>query len=70
VNWHYIDTGKPQQNGFIGSLSDNLRPSRQVPSQSLAQARWTLERCESSTHAVIVQTDDEEYKIQIRKLSL
>ena len=25
IEWHYIDPGNPQQNGFIGSFDDSLR---------------------------------------------
>ena len=28
VAWHYIDPGKPQQNGYIESFNGSLRPSR------------------------------------------
>ena len=28
VEWHYIDPGKPQQNGYIESFNGSLRPSR------------------------------------------
>jgi putative transposase len=27
VEWHYIDPGKPQQNGYIASFNGSLRPS-------------------------------------------
>lgn len=27
VDWHYIDPGRPQQNGFIESFNGSLRPS-------------------------------------------
>jgi len=25
VNWHYIDPGKPMQNGFVKSFNEELR---------------------------------------------
>ena len=28
VEWHYIDPGKPQQNGYTESFNGSLRPSR------------------------------------------
>jgi hypothetical protein len=28
VEWHYIDLGKPQQNGYIESFNGSLRPYR------------------------------------------
>ena len=28
VDWHYIDPGKPQQNGYIESFNGSLRPTR------------------------------------------
>ncbi len=34
------------------------------------KARRTLEQLEGSAHATLAQTDDKEYKIQARKLSL
>ncbi len=100
VDWHYIDPGKPQQNGFIesfnGSLRDellneeifdtlddvrrklalwrydynNLRPHSSLVNQTPAQARRALEQFEGSAHDALAQTDDEEYEIQTRKLSL
>ena len=39
VDWHYIDPGKPQQNGFIESFNGSLRPSRQIALQSPA-GQW------------------------------
>ena len=100
VDWHYIDPGKPQQNGFIesfnGSLRDellneeifdtlddarrklalwrydynNVRPHSSLGNQTPAEARRALEQFEGSAHAALAQTDDEEYEIQTRKLSL
>ncbi len=40
VDWHYIDPGKLQQNGFIESFNGSLRPSRQIALQSPA-GQWT-----------------------------
>ena len=40
VEWHYIDPGKPQQNGYIESFNGSLRPSRQIAVQSPA-GQWT-----------------------------
>ena len=100
VDWHYIDPGKPQQNGFIesfnGSLRDellneeifdtlddarrklalwrydynNVRPHSSLGNQTPAEARRALEQFEGSAHDALAQTDDEEYEIQTRKLSL
>ena len=100
VDWHYIDPGKPQQNGFIesfnGSLRDellneeifdtlddarrklalwrydynNVRPHSSLANQTPAEARRALEQFEGSAHDALAQTDDEEYEIQTRKLSL
>ena len=100
VDWHYIDPGKPQQNGFIesfnGSLRDellneeifdtlddarrklalwrydynNVRPHSSLGNQTPAQARRTLEQFEGSAHAALAQTDDQDYEIKTRKLSL
>ena len=100
VDWHYIDPGKPQQNGFIesfnGSLRDellneeifdtlddarrklalwrydynNVRPHSSLGNQTPVEARWALEQFEDSAQAALAQTDDEEYGIQTRKLSL
>ena len=100
VDWHYIDPGKPQQNGFIesfnGSLRDellneeifdtlndarrklalwrydynNVRPHSSLGNQTPAEARRALEQLEGSAHDALAQTDDEEYEIQTRKLSL
>ncbi len=100
VDWHYIDPGKPQQNGFIesfnGSLRDellneeifdtlddarrklapwrydynNVRPHSSLENQTPAEARQALEKFEGTAHDALAQTDDEEYEIQTRKLSL
>ncbi len=100
VEWHYIDPGKPQQNGFIesfnGSLRDellneelfdslddarrklalwrydynNVRPHSSLGNQTPAEARRALEQLEGSALDALAQTDDEEYEIQTRKLSL
>jgi putative transposase len=100
VDWHYIDPGKPQQNGFIesfnGSLRDellneelfetlddarrklallrygynNVRPHSSLKNQTPAEARRGLEYFEGSAHEALAQTDDQEYEIQTRKLSL
>lgn len=100
VDWHYIDPGKPQQNGFIesfnGSLRDellneeifdtlddarrklalwrydynNVRPHSSLGNQTPADARRALEQFDGSAHDALAQTDDEEYEIQTRKLSL
>ncbi|MEZ7813106.1 MAG: IS3 family transposase [Paracoccaceae bacterium] len=100
VDWHYIDPGKPQQNGFIesfnGSLRDellneeifdtlddarrklalwrydynNVRPHSSLGNQTPAEARRALEQFEGSTHDALAQTDNEEYEIQTRELSL
>ena len=89
VEWHYIDPGKPKQNGFIESFNGSMRaellneeifdtlddargklalwrydynnviPRSSLDNQTPAEARRALE-----------QTDDEEYEIQTRKLSL
>jgi len=100
VDWHYIDWGKPQQNGFIesfnGSLRDellneeifdtlddarrkpalwrydynNVRPHSSLGNQTPVEARRALEQFEDSAQAAFAQTDDKEYGIQTRKLSL
>ena len=100
VDWHYIDPGKPQQNGFIesfnGSLRDellneeifdtlddarrklalwrydynNVRPHSSLANQTPAEAHRALEQFEGSAYNVLAQTDDQEYEIQTRKLSL
>ena len=100
VDWHYIEPGKPQQNGFIesfnGSLRDellneeifdtlddasrklalwrydynNVRPHSSLGNQTPAEARRVLEQFEGSTHDALAKTDNEEYEIQTRELSL
>jgi putative transposase len=44
VEWHYIDPGKPQQNGFIGSFNGSLRDEllNEELFDSLADARRKL----------------------------
>lgn len=44
VEWHYIDPGKPQQNGFIESFNGSLRDEclNEEIFDSLADARRTL----------------------------
>ncbi|MEP1327714.1 transposase, partial [Pseudophaeobacter sp.] len=96
-DWHYIDPGKPQQNGFIesfnGSLRDKLlneeifgtlddarrklalwrddynsvRPHSSLGNQTPAEAPRALDPFEG---AALAQTDDQDYEIKTRKLSL
>jgi len=44
VEWHYIDPGKPQQNGYIESFNGSLRDEclNEEIFDSLADARRTL----------------------------
>ena len=44
VNWHYIDPGKPQQNGYIESFNGSLRDEclNEENFDNLADARRTL----------------------------
>ena len=44
VEWHYIDPGKPQQNGYIESFNGNLRDEclNEEIFDSLTDARRTL----------------------------
>ncbi len=113
VDWHYIDPGKPQQNGFIESFNgslrvelpneelfdtlddarrkltrwrydyNKLRPHSSLSNKTPAEPRRALEQSEGSAHdhcktvvcqatneRALAQTDDEEYEIQTRKLSL
>ena len=46
VGWHFIDPGKPQQNGFIESFNARLRDEclNEEVFQTLAEARITLGR--------------------------
>ena len=98
--WHYIDPGKPQQNGFVesfnGSLRDallneewfdsrddarkklalwrydynNVRPHSSLGNKTPTEARHALEQFEGSAYDLLARTDEEEYEIQTRKLSL
>ncbi len=47
VEWHYIDPGKPQQNGFIESFNGSLRDEllNEELFDSLADARRKLAIC-------------------------
>ena len=49
---------------------NNVRPHSSLGNQTPAEARRALEQFEGSAHAALAQTDDEEYEIQTRKLSL
>ena len=44
IEWHYIDPGKPQQNGYIESFNGGLRDERLYEEifDSLADARRKL----------------------------
>ena len=44
VEWHYIDLGKPQQNGYIESFNGSLRDEclNEEIFDGLAEARRTL----------------------------
>jgi putative transposase len=46
VAWHYIDPGKPQQNGFLESFNGSLRDEclNEELFDSLPDARWKLAR--------------------------
>ena len=48
----------------------HLRPHSSLGNKTPAQARRALEQFEGSAHDALAQTDDEEYEIQTRKLSL
>jgi len=43
INWHYIASGKPMQNGFAESFSGRMRPSRRCKHR-LSGNRWTIKR--------------------------
>jgi len=49
---------------------NNVRPHSSLANQTPAEARWTLEQFEGSAPDALAQTNDEEYEIQTRKLSL
>ncbi|MDG1451010.1 MAG: IS3 family transposase [Ascidiaceihabitans sp.] len=49
---------------------NNVRPHSSLANQTPAEARRALEQFEGSAHDALAQTDDEEYEIQTRKLSL
>ena len=49
---------------------NNVRPHSSLANQTPAEARGTLEQFEGSAPDALAQTNDEEYEIQTRKLSL
>ena len=49
---------------------NNVRPYSSLGNQTPAKARRALEQFEGSAHDALAQTDDEEYEIHTRKLSL
>ena len=49
---------------------NNVRPHSSLGNQTPAEARRALEQFEGSAHAALAQTDDQDYEIQTRKLSL
>ena len=49
---------------------NNVRPHSSLANQTPAEARRTLEKFEGSAPDALAQTNDEEYEIQTRKLSL
>jgi hypothetical protein len=49
---------------------NNVRPHSSLENQTPAQARRAFEQFKGSVHDGLAQTDDEEYQIQTRKLSL
>jgi putative transposase len=49
---------------------NNVRPHSSLGNQTPAEARRTLEQFEGSTYDALAQSDDKEYEIQTRKLSL
>ena len=49
---------------------NNVRPHSSLGNQTPAEARRALEQFEGSTHDDLAQTDNGEYEIQTRKLSL
>tara|TARA_B110000908_G_scaffold169775_1_gene227657 strand:+ start:718 stop:1212 length:495 start_codon:yes stop_codon:yes gene_type:complete len=48
----------------------NARPHSSLENKAPAEARQALEQFEASAYAALAQTDDEEYEIHTRKLSL
>jgi putative transposase len=50
IEWHYIDPGKPQQNGFIesfnGSLRDELLNEEMFDSLADARRKLAIWRCD------------------------
>ena len=49
---------------------NNVRPHSSLANQTPAEARRTLEQFEGSAPDALAQTNDEEYEIESRKLSL
>ena len=49
---------------------NNVRPHSSLANQTPAEARRTLEQFEGSAPDALAQTNDEEYEIQTRKLTL
>ncbi|MDC0425123.1 transposase [bacterium] len=49
---------------------NNVRPHSSLANQTPAEARRTLEQFEGSAPDALAQTNDEEYEIETRKLSL
>ena len=49
---------------------NNVRPHSSLGNQPSAEARRALEQFEGSAHDALAQTDDDDYEIQTRKLSL
>ena len=49
---------------------NNVRPHSSLGNQTPAEARRALGQFEGSAHDALAETDDEEYEIQTRKLSL
>ena len=49
---------------------NNVRPHSSLGNQTPAEARRALEQCEGTAHDALAQTNDGEYEIQTRRLSL
>ncbi|GAA6174441.1 hypothetical protein GCM10007927_23750 [Sulfitobacter pacificus] len=49
---------------------NNVRPHSSPGNQTPAEARRALEQFEGSAHAALAQTDDQDYEIETRRLSL